>query len=118
MKNNILSKEQFVEIMNKMRELSDFWDEVLSLYDKHYFEAPYVNDLTDELITTLEVMFNAPYNEDFGSDIAFFIYDLNFGRDWGPDSIECNGEPVDLSSAEKLYDWLISQGEENESNIP
>ena len=111
-RSNILSREQFIKIINKMMELSDFWDEVFTLYDKHYFEAPLVNDMTDELIMTLETMFNAPDNEDFGSDIAFFVYELNFGRDWEPTSITCNGEVVDLSSAEKLYDWLISQSEE------
>ena len=112
MKDNIVSKEKFVKIINRIQELSEFWEEVFTIYDKHYFEAPLVNDLTDELIDTLEVMFNAPYNEDFGSDIAFFIYDLNFGKDWEPDSIICDGESVDLSSADKLYDWLISQMDE------
>lgn len=53
-----------------------------------------------------------------GSDIRYFIHELDFGTsDIAHEAIKLeNGEIVDVSSIEKLYDYLVRCDEEKTSN--
>lgn len=43
-------------------------------------------------------------------DIEFFCFVSNFGRDWESGMVtDENGNDIDLSTAEKLYDFLVSE---------
>ena len=55
------------------------------------------------------------YNRDphIGDDIQYFIYDLNFGK--SKDAVEAiitDGKTYDLSTAEKLYDYILESNKE------
>ena len=49
---------------------------------------------------------NVPEEND---DIEYFMYDLEFGKLYKRDSALENGEAVDFSSAEALYEYLIAK---------
>ena len=47
--------------------------------------------------------------EDQGEDISYFIYELDYGRDYEEGCItDQDGNNIDFSTAEKLYDYLNS----------
>lgn len=47
---------------------------------------------------------------DDDNDISYFIYELDYGRNYSPDSItDEKGNAIDMSTADKLYDWLIEK---------
>ena len=50
-------------------------------------------------------------------DIDFFIYDLEFGAKCDVNGVYLvvDGKPIDISTPEKLYDYLVSE-EEYEDN--
>ena len=45
----------------------------------------------------------------YGNDIEYFIYDLAFGKNWKPDSLTINGTSIDISTAERLYDYITAE---------
>ena len=48
-----------------------------------------------------------PIDTEYGNLIEYFVYDLNFGKDWEPEMIvDKNGEDIDFSTAEKVYEYL------------
>lgn len=46
------------------------------------------------------------FDDEF-DNIEYFIYELDFGKRYVPGMIISDGENIDLSTADKLYDYLI-----------
>lgn len=114
----MISKEKFVTIINKMKLVDDFVNEVndksRDLREKlddsflDFFEG---NSLfvahSDIVVQLLENMFN---NNDM---ISYWIYELDYGRKYEGGTIsDCDGNNIDVSTVEKLYDYLIQEMEE------
>lgn len=111
---NLLSKEEFVELLDEMRDRADLVDD----YDRRICEEPLLGSIADffsfaQLTTANEdkvVSLLAKMFEDYDADIARYCYELDFGREWksgmiaGPD-----GEDVELSDASHLYGHLVMQ---------
>lgn len=102
MSNVPISKKQFVDIINDAMKKEDFLTELHSLYRKYGFE-PYTLPYGDAINLLQEVAF--PGTE----DIDYFCYELDFGRSYVDGCVtDSDGNPIDLSTAEKLYDYLVS----------
>ena len=112
---NILTKEEFVSVMERMKAISDFESELHGLY--YHFDgdasAPIHPSLDPELIKVLNRMFYQA-EEEWYTDIEYFIYELDYGRSWEPGKVIQDGKDIDISDAGKLYDYLISQIEDIE----
>lgn len=67
-----------------------------------------------DVIKALEKEFDLDQNPLYGSEISYFIYDLNYGKN--PMAIGCitrkDGSKVSLTTPERLYDWIM----ENKTN--
>ena len=62
----------------------------------------------DLVVELLEKMFEDEY-----SYITYWLYELNYGRAYKAGCIkEANGKDIDISTAEKLYDFLIKNMKE------
>lgn len=107
-----ISKEDFVETINKLQEC---WDRENKIHDALevcdiYFEDNSADYLYSTTIHLLELLTNDPANDIYGSDISYFCWELNFGREYKPGMITDNeGKDIDFSSAEKLYDYLAGR---------
>lgn len=115
MKNNILSREQFIKAIDSIKKAIEI-EEKLNNLIKEYCIDGFVffnEDENEQLINTLEVMFECEVDDYTGTDISYFCYELDFGKEWKPGVITCNGEDINLSDAGHLYDYLISQLEDN-----
>lgn len=114
----MISKGQFVTIINKMKLVDDFVNEVndktrqlRETLDDSFIDFFDGNSLfvahTDLVVKLLENMFN---DNDM---ISYWIYELNYGRDYKDGYIsDCDGNNIDISTVEKLYDYLIQEMEE------
>jgi len=114
----MISKEQFVTIINKMKTTYDFVNEIndktrqlretlddsfIDFFDGHSLFVAH----TDLVVKLLENMFN---DNDM---ISYWIYELNYGRDYKDGYIsDCDGNNIDISTVEKLYDYLVGEMEE------
>lgn len=113
----MISKETFVAAVNELRRAWDY-QEGLNKYFRDNDVDGYVfqPDCSMMLVKVIEETMDLPVDEKLGSDLAYFCYEINFGRDFKPGCITDNGKDVDFSSAESLYDYLVSKNGENNEN--
>lgn len=100
-----ISKEQFVGYISDVQKVVDFQHELHQFYRKHGASEPY--DTPDTLNTVVKIL------DDIFSpttrDVDYFCWELDFGRKYREGMIVINGKNIDFSTAEKLYDHLISE---------
>jgi hypothetical protein len=112
-----MNKKLFVEtfdVLKKQREVDWRFASYLSNAFKYAHEASLLPDnelIVNQIIKLLQFEFGDDHDESW---VDYFIYELNFGEDYKDGCVRrADGSHVDLSSAEKLYDWLIELGEKN-----
>lgn len=105
----MISKEKFVEIINRLRNYNDLQNKINDLFEENIDnkEMDFMNAgsicIGHESVAVylLENMFDTDM-------ISYFIYELNYGEDYTEGCIvDENMNEIDLSTAEKLYDYLI-----------
>lgn len=105
----MITKEQFADIINKLREVDDFVsetnDKARKLNDaiiSDFFNATSLSISHENIVLhLLENMFNDK------EILAWWLYELDYGRKFKIGDLTDNGEDIDLSTPEKLYDYLI-----------
>ncbi len=112
-----LTKEEFVEYVGYIKETSDK-DDMLSAA----IEEACNNDCRviglygaecSVMVDLLSFAMGLEVGTCDGNEIEYFIYDLNFGKDYNEGCLtEMDGTPIDISTAEKLYDYIVSEVEE------
>lgn len=115
----MISKEKFVRYINFIKILDDkeskLQDGLQECFGKENVGCIFVfNEVVPKMIEMLcdlmEIEYNkAPY---IGDDIQYFIYELEFGKSkCAKHAIECGDKSWDLSTAEKLYDYILESKE-------
>lgn len=116
----MITKDQFVKIINRLRDYNDLQDKIQDLFRDNIDnqEIDFMNAgsicVGHETIVVqlLENMFN-----DVGeySTISWWIYECNYGRRKDMTYIiEPDDTWIDLSTPEKLYDYLVKEMEDKE----
>ena len=112
--NTAISKEEFVEILNRLRDSSDLVDKVNELFrnSRDNLECDFCNGAALQISHESTVVFLLrKLLNDAVKDIDYFIYELDYGRKYEPGMItDENGHDIDFSSAEKLYGYLTREG--------
>lgn len=110
----MISKKQFVKYINYIKQSLEKEDNIEKAIKKISKDS-YAFVLIDEISHMIEMLcscMDIEYDpgDMYGNDIEYFIYDLDFGKNWEPDSItEADGTSIDISTAEKLYDYLTAK---------
>ena len=103
----MISKELFVETINFMKERNDAIDRInreLSVEFEDSTFYPYFR-YEEMLVKVLEATMH-----DEGDWIRYFLYEGNYGEDLKPDSVsEADGTPIDITTSEKLYGFLVKE---------
>ncbi len=104
----MIDKVKFVDIINDLMEVNDFVnetnDKAKRLNDaiiSDFFNAQSLSISHENIVVELlKNMFN-------DSDlIGWWIYELDYGRNFKMGDLIDNGVEIDLSKPEKLYDYL------------
>ena len=114
----MITKKQFVNIITHLKEVNDFVNKTnvraKRLHDSiisDFFNASSLSiSFEDDLVNVLENMFNTDL-------ISWWLYELDYGKKFELGYLEEeNGYKPDLSTAEKLYDYLVKKfkGEEKQ----
>ena len=108
-----ISKEEFVEILNRLRDSSDLVRKVNSLFrnSRDNVECDFCNGAALQISHESTVVFLLrKLLKDAVENIDYYIYELDYGRKYEPGMItDENGHDIDFSSAEKLYDYLTGE---------
>ena len=107
----VLSKEEFVKVINELEKGVRFEESLEELYNDFGGSAPWNPNgrLMDEIIHTLNVMFDLEETSTYGSDIDYFVYDLDFGQNPNELYLEDeDGNEFFWHNAEELYDYITN----------
>mgnify|MGYP005781527585 CR=1 FL=1 len=105
----IISKEKFVEIINRLKSYTELQNKINDLFRDNIDnkEMDFINAGSicigheSVVVYLLEKMFDTDM-------ISYFIYELDYGEKYRAGYVlDENGNEIDLSTAEKLYDFLI-----------
>lgn len=108
----MITKNEFVDIINKLKEVNDFVEETNERAKKlndaiisDFYNAMCLSISHENLVVKLlENIF------DDNEIISWWLYELDYGRKYFGGCIQDeNGKDIDLSSESKLYDYLIGQ---------
>ena len=108
-----ISKEEFVEVLNRLRESSDLVRKVNGLFrdSRDNVECDFCNGAALQISHESTVVFLLrKLMKDAIDNIDYFIYELDYGRKYEPGMItDEDGRAIDLSTSEKLYDYLTGE---------
>ena len=106
-----MTKEKFVWIIDEIKKIREYEDALYGLNQRFGLDADFqFPTLEDVVVTLLEEVMHCTTDDIAGSDISYFIYDLNFGEDWEPGMIiDKDGNDIDHSTTEKLYNYLVEK---------
>ena len=108
-----IDKADFVEIMNRLKDASDLVDKVNDLFrnSRDKVECDFCNGAGLQISHESTVVFLLrKMLKDTNEDISYFIYELNYGRDYEPGMItDGDGQDIDFSNAEALFDYLTEE---------
>lgn len=106
----ILSKEEFVKILDNLKETEVFYDktnDMLRTCGSDGYVFPPTN--IDDVVFLLDKIFK---QNKYDSWISYFVYELEFGKKYEEGTITYkDGTIVDLGNSEKLYDFLTKEME-------
>ncbi len=110
----MITKQEFIKIINRLKEVNDFVEEtnrkarklndaiISDFYNTMSLSISHENTVVE----LLENMFN---DKDI---IGWWLYELDYGRKFKKGYLrDENGLDIDVSSAGKLYDYLIKDME-------
>ena len=109
----LITKQEFVKIINRLKETDDIKNKINDLIrtstDTRISDFTNASSLMicheDIVVELLKKMFDD--TED--SVIGYWLYECDYGRKYDEMGIYNYGKKLDLSTAEKLYDYLIEE---------
>ena len=112
----MISKQEFVNIINRLRNYNDLQNKIDELFEENIDnrEMDFMNAgsicIGHETIVVrlLENIFSDK------NTISWWLYECDYGRDFSLGDLEDNGIEIDLSTPEKLYDYLKKEMEEKD----
>ena len=113
----LISKKEFVSIINTIRDRNDLVAKIDDICLEYRTllkdDLPYSGSMIlggeEEILKLLESLM-----KDTCGDISWFMWEVDFGRRFVMGYYTDNGKDIDLSSAEKLYDYLVKVNFQNE----
>ena len=112
----MISKEKFVEIINRLKNYNELQDKIDNLFKDNIEnrERDFINAGSicigheGVVVYLLEKIFDTDM-------ISYFIYELDYGKKYKAGCVlDENMNEIDLSTAEELYDYLIKSLESEE----
>lgn len=108
----MISKEGFVEIINRLRETDDIKNKVNEIFrnstDSKLIDCLEASSLMicheDIVVKLLEIIFNDH------EILSYWLYELDYGRKYTEGCISDENGNIDISTLEKLYEYLVKEG--------
>lgn len=99
-----MTKEQFIIIINELKNYDKAIDKLMEVNPTLAMGIVEKYDLKDTVVKSLEYTFNLPEHPHIGSDIAWWVYETEYGKH--NYLIYTDKETIAIDTAEKLYDFI------------
>lgn len=115
----MITKEEFIQCIDLIKKYSEMSSKLSDILEEMSpggrCDTFMYSEYEDMTIKLLKSIFNLPKDND---EIEYFIYDLEYGKKYKPGCYTFkNGDEIDFSSAEKLYDFLINHRMRGAANV-
>lgn len=111
---SILSEQEFVDIINRLREASDLQEQVDKLFrnSRENIENDFCNAAALQISHESTVVFLLKrIMHDQYEYVDYFIYELDYGRKYEAGMItDENGQDIDIHTPDLLYDFISDNG--------
>ena len=113
----LVNKNVFMEILNRLQNYTKLQDKINNLFDGYIDnrEQDFCNAGSicigheSVVVKLLEDMFETDL-------ISWWIYELNYGKEYKPGYLTEDDKEIDVSTSDKLYDVLIENLERKNKN--
>ena len=95
----MISEELFTKCIDALKKQYDFEKECYEVFRTTFFVP---GDWDETMIEVLSEIFR-----DDDDWIDYFVYELNFGREWKPGVVKVDGTDVRLADTKDLYNLLM-----------
>lgn len=103
-----LSKKDFVACINSMKDVDQRIDAISDVLRKNCEDSIFFPpSLKNQLIDVLKKIFREDGKE--FSLIEYYIFELNYGKEWNVDSLLIDGKSIPLKTPEDLYEALLNE---------
>ena len=110
----MISKEKFVEIIERLRNYDDLQKKIQELFKDNIDnqEMDFMNAGSicigheSVVVDLLKNIFDDKYDY-----IGYYLYECDYGRETENKIFDNDDKPIDISTPEKLYDYLIKNME-------
>ncbi len=104
----VINKELFIEVIEDAKKSDDYQNWLNKQLQSNGVEGYiFQPNCVDSLIKLLH---NILGDKDADDTISYFVFELDYGRKWKEGMItDSNGKDIDLSTSEKLYNYLLSK---------
>lgn len=108
---NMISKETFVNTMNRLESLDNKIDAVDAAFKELSpdFCGFYITEPFDIVVDLLQEIFKDKHDA-----LGYFIYELDFLHKFKLGCVIKDNEPIDLSTWDRVYDHMIEIMEEDD----
>lgn len=105
-----IDKNTFIQCMNSIKEFNEYLDKLNDL-NINLYENKTVAKLLENFTDLISFCVNDPLgNPYYYSDLAYFMYDLNWGKDWKPGSFtDGNNNDIKMSTLDEMWDYFIKE---------
>ena len=107
-----LTKQEFVDILNRLREATELVDKVEKLFrdSRENLECDFCNGAGLQIsYEGIVVKLLEKLMQDSFGNISYFIYELDYGREYQEGCVSDKNGNIDVSTPEKLYDFLMAE---------
>lgn len=110
----MLTKQQFLDYIDKIKATYSKQDCLIEAIEKicegdSWMMGMYGNEL-NVMVELLSLAMGLEIKGQDENVLEYFIFQLDFGKDYTPDCFtEMDGTPIDISTPEKLYDYIIKE---------
>lgn len=114
----MITKEQFCKIINRLKDYNDLQDKINGLFrdniDNQEMDFMNAGSICVGHETIVVELLGNMFNDK--DTISWWIYEQDYGRSVGINDVFDNriGKYIDLTTPEKLYDYLIKETEEKD----
>ena len=116
----MITKKEFVDIINKLKQVNDFVEETNNnakkLHDaivSDFFNASSLMISHEEIVVKLLREIFKLQDDD---TLTWWLYEKEYGRKFKIGDFSVNDVAIDLTTSEKLYDYLLSEYKKGENN--
>lgn len=107
-----LTKQEFVDILNRLREATELVDKVEELFrnSREDLECDFCNGAGLQISHEgIVVKLMERLMRDNAGNISYFIYELDYGKTYQDGCISDQSGNIDFSTPEQLYDYLMKE---------